>query len=254
MIQFTDLRVTKDGKKLIIGAKVKEASYYDNVYIDKVIIDTEETFVSTGPSSDPIYSKDIHNDYIEDYTFSGILYEGEFYEDLNSMPNLEKDPYPHVKGGLYFDYSNGLTPTKYTWNGEEYVTTSMNSPVCPKEIYITLEKNDLNFTTVDNHLFYIYIVAGGIPDINCPCGGDNQTTLGVTMYTGHYYNDFMNYIREMEDDCNIPQGLIDYILRYKVLVNSINTGHFTQANTFFNKWFKNGYHIPLSNCNCGCYG
>lgn len=266
MIKFTDLRVTKDGKQLIIGAKVKEDSYYDNVYIDKVVIDTEETFNPTGPSDNGIeiqVSREIDVSTLPPATYVGIYYEGEFYDEDGETgnPNLNSPVQYHEITSFnekdvsrWYTYKDKNTNEYYIWDGSRFIKLGYF-----REIYLTLDKNDLvnnkgEFTTVDNHLFYVYVIAGGVPESDCPCGMDNQTTLGVTMYTGHYYDDFMNYIKELGDDCNIPQGLIDYILRYKVLVNSIDTGHYTEANKFYNKWFKEGYSIPMSKYNCGCYG
>lgn len=61
MIQFNELRISPDGKKLIIDASVKELGYYDNVYIDAVIIDNQSTYVSGNPSSKPIFYYEISN-------------------------------------------------------------------------------------------------------------------------------------------------------------------------------------------------
>lgn len=58
---------------------------------------------------------------------------------------------------------------------------------------------------------------------------DNITTLGVTMYMGDFYNEFMKYIGEMGDDCNIPQNLIDLLLRYAALNTSIDSGHYMKG-------------------------
>lgn len=55
MIVFEELRVTNDGENLIINARVRKEPYYDNVYIDKVIVDTEETYIEGGPSSNAVY-------------------------------------------------------------------------------------------------------------------------------------------------------------------------------------------------------
>lgn len=57
MITIQELRVTNTGKRLVIGASVRTESYYDDVYIDKVIIDTGETYSEVGPSSTPIYTE-----------------------------------------------------------------------------------------------------------------------------------------------------------------------------------------------------
>lgn len=55
MIKFTELRVQKE--RLTIVAEVRDIeNYYDNVYIDKIIVDTQDTFTTSGPSANPIYS------------------------------------------------------------------------------------------------------------------------------------------------------------------------------------------------------
>lgn len=56
MINITELRITPDGKNLLLTASVKTDSYYNDVYIDKISIDTQDTYVSTGVSSTPIYT------------------------------------------------------------------------------------------------------------------------------------------------------------------------------------------------------
>lgn len=56
MIDFNELRITPDGKYLVIDVSVNNASYYDNVFIKYIKIDTQDTYLSTGPSSNPIYS------------------------------------------------------------------------------------------------------------------------------------------------------------------------------------------------------
>ena len=59
MIKFNELRISADWK-LHLDAQVRDESYFDNVYIDKIIIDNQDTFTISGPSSTPIFS----------YTFS----------------------------------------------------------------------------------------------------------------------------------------------------------------------------------------
>lgn len=61
MIQFNELRITPDGKKLVIDASVKDLNYYNDVYIDAIIIDSQNTYVSNGPSSKPIFYYEISN-------------------------------------------------------------------------------------------------------------------------------------------------------------------------------------------------
>lgn len=186
MISIQELRVTNTGERLIIGANVRQESYYDNVYIDKVIIDTEETYSDGGPSSKPIFTKQ---------------FEGN-----------------------------------------------------TKTISLQLDKLDLNNTDLTSHLFFVYIVAKGTPAPDTPCSMDNINTLGVTMYMGNYYNTFMGYINEMNgNNCTIPQGLIDQILRYDALNTSIDSGHYIKGIEYFNKWFSKTSPITVTH-NCGCHG
>ena len=59
MIIFNELRVSDITSKLIIDASVSTLSYYTDVYIDKIRIDTQDNYVGTGPSSTPIYESTI---------------------------------------------------------------------------------------------------------------------------------------------------------------------------------------------------
>lgn len=59
MVTFQELRITPDRQKLIIDVSVKDLEYYTNVYLDTVQIDTQDTFVESGPSSEVVYSKTI---------------------------------------------------------------------------------------------------------------------------------------------------------------------------------------------------
>lgn len=59
MVQFNELRITPDGQKLIIDVSVKDLEYYTDVYLDSIQIDTQDTFVESGPSSEVVYTKTI---------------------------------------------------------------------------------------------------------------------------------------------------------------------------------------------------
>lgn len=59
MIVFNELTITPDGSKLIIDVSVKDLEYYTDVYLDQILIDSQDTFIESGPSSQIIYSKTI---------------------------------------------------------------------------------------------------------------------------------------------------------------------------------------------------
>lgn len=54
MIEFSECRVSWDGRYLYITANIENLDYSTNVYIDKVFIDTQDTFTTAGPSNTPI--------------------------------------------------------------------------------------------------------------------------------------------------------------------------------------------------------
>lgn len=73
MVEFQELSVTPDGKNLIIDVSVKDLSYYTDVYLDSIIIDTQDTYVSTGPSSKPVFSYEVTAANAEIYEATGIV-------------------------------------------------------------------------------------------------------------------------------------------------------------------------------------
>lgn len=60
MIQFNELRISQSGDRLIIDVSVKDLEYYTNVYLSEILIDTQDTYTESGPSSKAI-SKKIEN-------------------------------------------------------------------------------------------------------------------------------------------------------------------------------------------------
>lgn len=68
MLHFNELRITQDGKYLIIDVSVDESSYFDTVSLDSIVIDTQDTYVANGPSSTPIYTYKVGEDYQQVYS------------------------------------------------------------------------------------------------------------------------------------------------------------------------------------------
>lgn len=183
MIKFTELRVQKE--RLTIVAEVREIeNYYDNVYIDKIIIDSQDTFNTSGPSANPIYS--------------------------------------------------------VTVNGNE------------KEVSISLSSTELGGIDMDHTMFFVYGVAKGTPAPETPCGYDDVNSVGVTFSMCPIYNKTMGYIKEVENSCEIPKDFINMIIQLKAIQYSVDSGHFTQAVKYYNKFYKN-LSVNTSHT-CGCHG
>lgn len=72
MIQFNTLKITPNGKDLIIDASVKNLSYYTNVLIGSIVIDNQDTYSANGPSSNPIYKRSFADkDLVTDKDIAG---------------------------------------------------------------------------------------------------------------------------------------------------------------------------------------
>lgn len=125
-----------------------------------------------------------------------------------------------------------------------------NSDLNP--IAIEGEKNYIN---LKEDLIYIYVDTYPL-NTNCdlPCDMMQTHNIGVTLYMGNMYNTFMEHMNELNMrscDNNVPQNLIDLILRYTALTTALDSKHFIKANEFYEKWFTDDrYNIFKSNCGC----
>lgn len=68
MISFNELRVTPDGKYLIVDVSIQNMDYYDTVFLDSLYVDTQDTFTELGPSKNPVYKYTIDEDMSIVYT------------------------------------------------------------------------------------------------------------------------------------------------------------------------------------------
>ena len=191
MVHFNELRITSDGQHLIIDVSVLSESYYKNVYIDSIVIDNQDTYVGSGPSSNPVYQ----------------------YSVPDTMSKLTKK---------YVSYKNvrlDLTPTDLPLNG----------------------------------LLFVYVRTKGTPAADTPCGLDNMTTLGTVTNMYPFYQQAMNYIGELANNCSVPQNFTDYILKMKGLELAVRTGNYTDAIKFYNKFFngKENTVVRKGGCSCG---
>ena len=191
MVHFNELRITSDGQHLIIDVSVLSESYYKNVYIDSIVIDNQDTYVGSGPSSNPVYQ----------------------YSVPDTMSKLTKK---------YVSYKNvrlDLTPTDLPLNG----------------------------------LLFVYVRTKGTPAADTPCGLDNMTTLGTVTNMYPFYQQAMNYIGELANNCSVPQNFTDYILKMKGLELAVRIGNYTDAIKFYNKFFngKENTVVRKGGCSCG---
>lgn len=114
MIHFNELKITPDGAHLIIDVSVKNEDYYKNVYLDSIVIDNQDTYVGTGPSSNPVYQysiPDVMSKLTQQYVSSKHV-------------RLDLTPVDLPLDGLLFVYVRVKgTPAPDTPCGEDNITT-----------------------------------------------------------------------------------------------------------------------------------
>ena len=251
MVTFNELRITPDGNTLIIDVAIKDLRYYDNVGLDTILIDTQDTFTAEGPSSkavkfpiiNSIGAESFEQEFGSTYDFKGTLKEGFLY--TFKVPDRTGEYY--ISGELY-------PAAKLTTGVHKYEKGKLVAVTTPIKSYrIEINKNDSTLTFKDNLLF-VYVKTNGTPASDTPCGMDEETTLGVTLYHYPIYNAMMNSIKELEKNCEVPKNFINSILRFKAFELAIDTEHYNQAIIYYNKFIKNINLNTVTSNKCNCYG
>jgi hypothetical protein len=215
MIQFNELRITPDSQHLIIDVSIDNSSYYDNVILDSIVIDTQDTYVANGPSSKPIYTYNIDTENNYNYTYSTP-------EECSCNPVVSDD-----------DKAYCLT---YASEQNKYIR-------------LILSAKDLGISLNDNILF-VYAIATGTPAPDTPCGMDNSIVMSTVVNLYPVYQNTMCYLRELDSDCQVPKGFIDMILRLKAVELCIRTGNYTKAISYWKRFFLGRTQVPTYNCGC----
>ena len=211
MVDFNELRVSPDRKNLIIDVSIKDLSYYENVYIDSIIIDTQDTYIPSGPSNSPIFTYEVVSNVTPVY----------------SLPDCGCNQVQD-----YIDKENCFE----TSNNEE------------KRVRLELDNTVLN-NHLKGNLFFVYVITKGTPASDTPCNMDNTINLGVTADTYPIYTNMLNSLKELES-CGTPKLFTDAFLRFKAFELSIKTGQYSQVINYWNKYFKS-LDIPNNtNCSC----
>lgn len=219
MIKFNELRITPDGKSLIIDASIENLPYYKDVYIDSVIIDTQDTYVMSGPSNNPVFTHTMPEDHMDS------IYSIPEYTGCCPVKEEVSEANCFVENSLH---------------GEKNVRLELNSTALGKSLC--------------ENMFFVYIIARGTPSADTPCGMDNSITMGIAINFYPYYRSMMYGLKDIEDNCSIPKNFINNILRFKAVELSIKTGNYSQAIKYWKKFFlgiKNNNNV---NTGCNCHG
>jgi hypothetical protein len=166
---------------------------------------------------------------------------------LETDPNTPSSDYIYYKQFEGNQKVSGLVVSAVDFN-ETWETPSINpcSPCSPCKCKAELS----------NTLFFVYVKTKGTPGPCVPCRLDEEYTLGVVFDENLLYQRVMGYTRELVEDCNIPQGFIDFILLWNAFKAAIETEHFIPAVKYYNMLFDGSAPAFSSSVKggCGCRG
>ena len=105
---------------------------------------------------------------------------------------------------------------------------------------------------LNTNLLFVYIIVEGTPASDTPCGFDNQIAIASVCNEYLIYKNYIYLLNEFNNQCKIPQKLIDSILQYKALTLCLSINNNVTAIEYWNNFYRN-LKSNIDNYNCSCY-
>lgn len=181
------------------------------------------------------------------------------FKDLRITPDGENllidamvAPYGYFKdmyiSSISIDTEDTFSTGKPSSNA---VVVYENQDTTVKEHSINITPDRFKFTSLNGHIFYVYVTVAGTPSIDTPCAMDTEYTLGVALNWQPIYQQGIDHMKKVVNGCcGMPKDFIDYILRFKAFELALRTAQYQLANDRFKKWFAEDevkFNPP-----CGC--
>ena len=154
------------------------------------------------------------------------------------------------------DYYENVTLQQIIINTQdEYNVSGPNISISEDRIITECsgKKHYRTFFPIDgiaDNLFFVYTIADGEPTPDTPCGMKDQWILGVAYDKYPMYLKGIQYISQLNKNCEPPSDLIDYILQHKAFDLSLLTGNYLKAIDYW-KMFKDSKEKTVTR-KCGC--
>lgn len=234
MIGFSELRMSADKSKLLVGCFVEDFDFYENIYIDSVYVDYYKNRLASGSPSDHakcLYknklgkvteqvSYDIENhvfyvtntdaiDALKGFkgskvtvrlTNSGVEGYSSFEATLGSVA-MDTNTYArHIV--TFSGYKADDNPYMLIQNDTQCSVWVEDPDTTVKSLNLSLSTSEISkktFGVADfaDGLFYVYVICGGVPGSTTECGKDNMTTIGVLADWELVYTSGMHYISDI---------------------------------------------------------
>lgn len=171
----------------------------------------------------------------------------------NLFIDVKVAPYKYFENmyisSISIDTEETFSPTGKPSSNAVVVYENQDTTV--KEHSINITPDRFKFTSLNGHIFYVYVTVAGTPSADTPCTMDTEYTLGVALNWQSIYQQGMDHMRKVVNGCcGMPKDFIDYILRFKAFELALRTAQYQLANDRFKKWFaEDGAKF---NPPCGC--
>lgn len=170
----------------------------------------------------------------------------------NLLINAMVAPYGYFKdmyiSSISIDTEDTFSTGKPSSNA---VVVYENQDTTVKEHSINIIPDRFKFTSLNGHIFYVYVTVAGTPSADTPCTMDTEYTLGVALNWQSIYQQGIDHMRKVVNGCcGMPKDFIDYILRFKAFELALRTAQYQLANDKFKKWFAED--VTKFNPPCGC--
>lgn len=215
MIKINEARIMPEGDCMIIDVQIHNLEYYDNVYLDSITIDTQDTYIHNGPSQNPIYHNELGG-------LENKIYSVPEHKNCNPVETEEDNKYCFTQKDIEKGY---------------------------KSIRLVLNKQDLLNTDLNNNMFFIYITAKGTLSPNTPCGYDTNKIMIALVNLYPIFHKSVCLLKQLNNRCDIPKELIQFILQVKAIDIAIKAGQYPIALEHW-KILKGKNSIKNNKCNC----
>ena len=154
MIRFNELKI--EDNYIIIDVQIEEEKYFKDMYIDSIVIDTQDTFIANGPSSKAIYTKTFNSE--NNSCITTKMEENVFFSNNNRVKIYisAKELNVDIHKTMFFVYViAGGTPAADTpcrWDENKALHTLVDTQVLYNNMIQYVKELNKNCSTPDNFI------------------------------------------------------------------------------------------------------
>ena len=197
MIRFNELKI--EDNYIIIDVQIEEEKYFKDMYIDSIVIDTQDTFIANGPSSKAIYTKNF-NTGIDTKKEDIVYIQGKDKYNRVRIYIDGKDLNVDIHKTMFFVYViAGGTPAADTpcrWDENKALHTLVDTQVLYNNMIQYVKELSKDCSTPDN--FINAILQFNAVDLALKT---NQYPLAIDLWK-RFYNDIESNVVLPNCGCN----------------------------------------------------